>query len=104
MSAYKKLIEEALSGNDCQPLEVVDIFAIPDCFSYLKPCIDIKFGRYCKTKRTQLQWKFEQHAICDDFPLGVKTSYRAYCTDRVKEITTGHEKRFGFKCQDVSVK
>jgi hypothetical protein len=104
MSAYKKLIEEALSGNDCQPIEVVDIFAIPDYFSYLKPCIDIKFGRYCKTKWTQLQWKFEQHAICDDFPLGVKSSYRAYCADRVKEITTDHEKRFGFKCQDVSVK
>ena len=90
MSAYKKLIEEALSGNDCQPIEVVDIFAIPDYFSYLKPCIDIKFGRYCKTKWTQLQWKFEQHAICDDFPLGVKSSL--LCRSRERDNNRSREK------------
>ena len=103
MTAYKKLIEEALGNNGSLPIEVIDIFAVPDYFSYLKPCIDIKFGRYCKTKWTQLQWKFEQHVVCDNFPLGVKTTYRAYCADRVKEITTDHGKRYGFNCQDVAV-
>ena len=39
ITAYKKLIDEALGNNDSLPIEV----------------IDIKFGRYCKTKWTQLQ-------------------------------------------------
>jgi hypothetical protein len=41
--------------------------------------------------------------VCDDFPLGVKTSYRAFCADRVKEIVTDHNEKYGFRCQDVQV-
>ena len=66
--------------------------------------MDNKFGRYCKTTRTQLQWKFECVEVCDNFPLGVKTSYRAYCADRVKEIVTDHNEKYGFRCQDVQVR
>ena len=103
MNAYKKRIEEALGSNEKQPIDVIDIFAVPDYCSYLKPFIDAKFGRYCKTKWTQLQWMFEHTEVCLDFPLGVKTSYRAYCADSVKEITIDHDQKYGFKCQDVHV-
>ena len=37
------------------------------------------------------------------FPLGVKTSYRAYSADRVKEIVALHKEKYGFRCQDVEV-
>jgi hypothetical protein len=33
-----------------------------------------------------LQFIFEQVSICDEFPLGVKTTYRAYAADNVMEI------------------
>ena len=102
MEAYRKKIEAALTSKQA-PVKVVDIFVVPDYVSYLSPCMDNKFGRYCKTTWTQLQWKFECVEVCDDFPLGVKTSYRTFCADRVKEIVTDHKEKYGFQCQDVQV-
>jgi hypothetical protein len=58
MEAYRKIIETALTSKQA-PVKVVDIFVVPDYVSYLSPCMDNKFGRYCKTTWTQLQWKFE---------------------------------------------
>ena len=42
--------------------------------------------RYSKESDTQLQWKFEEVLACEDFPNGVKTSYRAFAEDEVVEI------------------
>ena len=33
-----------------------------------------------------MQWRFEKVAISEDFPLGVKTQYRAFAHDEVIEI------------------
>ena len=60
MDAYKNLIVQALMSDESKlPVEVEDIFAVPDYVSLLEPCMDTRFGRYAKCAWTQLQWKFE---------------------------------------------
>ena len=50
------LIGDGMAQHHCQlPVKVVDILGVPDYFFYLSPCMDNKFGRYCKTTWTQLQ-------------------------------------------------
>jgi hypothetical protein len=44
------------------------------------------FYRYAKENDTQLSWCFEQVEVSRDFPLGAKTTYRAYAQDSVSEI------------------
>jgi hypothetical protein len=65
---------------------VKDIFVIPDYVKYFDGCIDPEFGRYAKTDVTQLQFIFEAVAPSDQFPLGCKTTYRAYSCDESMEI------------------
>ena len=58
--------------------------------------MDSHFGRYAKLQWTQLQWRFQRVPISTKFPLGVKTTYRAFCQDEVREIIKDSEKRVGF--------
>ncbi len=62
--------------------------------------MDARFGRYAKSAWTQLQWKFQVVQPCADFPLGVKTTYRAYAQDQVNEIT----KVLGYAVHNCHVK
>lgn len=60
---------------------------MPDYEAYLKDCIDPQFGGYAKGEKTQHQFIFE--AVEPDptfYPLGCKTTYRAYSCDSVLEI------------------
>jgi hypothetical protein len=41
---------------------------------------------YAKEDETQLQWIFEHCDISEHFPMGVKTTYRAFAQDEVVEI------------------
>jgi hypothetical protein len=41
---------------------------------------------YAKEEETQLQWKFVQVDVSEFFPMGVKTTYRAFAQDEVVEI------------------
>ena len=50
-----------------------------------------------------MQWSIEKVEICTDFPLGVKTMYRAYSCDEVNEIVLDSSKHFGYSCQKVNV-
>ncbi len=104
MSAYSKLITEALQGDDSKlPVEVVDIFAVPDYATCLEPCMDKNLARYAKLAWTQLQWRFQQVEVCPDFPLGVKTTYRAYAKDVVNEIVEDRSKEIGYGCHSCHV-
>ena len=67
-------------------------------------CIDSKFGRYAKDKWTQLQWRFQKVEKSDNFPLGVKTTYRAYCRDEVFLINTDDTKDCAFSCHNAKVR
>ena len=105
MSAYAKLIREALRSDDSKlPVEVVDIFAVPDYVSCFESCIDPKLSRYAKLVWTQLQWRFQQVEACSDFPLGFKTTYRTYAQDVANEIVEDRSKEIGYACHSCHVK
>jgi hypothetical protein len=72
-----------------QHCKVLDIYAIPDYTSMFEGCFDKKFGSYCKGEQTQHQFLFEAKTACENFPLGCKVTYRAYCRDQVMEIVQG---------------
>jgi hypothetical protein len=104
MSAYSKLITEALQCDDSKlPVEVVDIFAVPDYAACFEPCMDKQLARYAKLAWTQLQWRFQQVEVSPDFPLGVKTTYRAYAQDVVNEIVEDRSKEIGYACHSCHV-
>ena len=82
-SAYSSALAEAL-GADC---EVVDIYAVPDSTKIFDNCIDEKFSSYSKGDSTQHQFIFVAVPIDEvNFPLGCKTTYRAYSQTEVTEI------------------
>lgn len=102
--AYRDRIIEALS-TEKYDAEVVDIYSVPDYDAILLPFIDVKFGRYCKQEHTQLQFTFEAVAVSDDFPLGCKTTYRAYSENDVIEIVNdATAQHFGLKPRQLRVK
>ena len=59
LSQYSRMAISATSVNCPFPSNVIDIYAVPDYDSHLRPCIDKKFGRYAKEEVTQLQFIFE---------------------------------------------
>jgi len=84
-----RLFKEAFakrSIKDKSPVKIVDIFAVPDYWYYLLDCIDPDFGRVFKEEHTRLQWIFERVTPCARFPLGVRTTFRTYASDKVWEI------------------
>ena len=86
LTQYSAMACSATSVHSAIPSRVVDIYAVPDYDSHLRPCIDKKFGRYAKEDVTQLQFIFEAVAASKFFPLGVKTTYRAYSSNKVVKI------------------
>jgi len=81
------LFQEAFLREDRSlPVEVIDIFAVPDYWNYMVPFLNPNIGRAFKEEWTQLQWTFEAVDRTLEFPLGVKTTYRAYSFDVVNEI------------------
>ena len=77
-------------------VEVIDIWVIPDYDLLLQPYMDKDFGQYCKTKWTQLMWKFEAVQVSEHFPLGCKTTYRRYTQDEAILIRQKEGETFGF--------
>ena len=93
--------------------EVIDIYSVPDYTTLFSPCIDPNFGLAFKNTKdfqyTQLQWKFEHCKRDSDHPVGVKTTYRAYCMDFVYEIipvdtkTVSHIYTTGLRVQRIEI-
>lgn len=81
---YSNALHESFSKTPGFVLK--DLFVIPDYDSYFKGCPDPKFGTYCKKENAQLQFTFEAVDVSEHFPLGCKTTYRAYSQDLVVEI------------------
>ena len=82
---YKDRITAALQDSLLNA-EVEDVLTVPDYCSILKDCIAPGLSRLHKDLQTQHQWRFL--AVKPDvyFPLGCKTTYRAYSSDRVVEF------------------
>lgn len=74
-------------------VRIIEIFAVPDYTEYFssQECIDPFFERYSKQKNAQLQFIFENCKESENFPLGVKTTYRAYSSDSVVELWNKNE-------------
>ncbi len=81
--ALKKCLKKQNSDNF---IEIIDLYTVPNYKTHFDEYSDLKFSRYCKEEQTQHQFFFEQIPISDDFPLGVKTTYRAYAAENVIEI------------------
>lgn len=83
-SKFKTLIEQALS---CKFKVIVkELFVVPDYEKAMKGCLDKDFGRFAKEEWTQSQFNFERVPVSEIYPMGVKTTYRAYCQDEYIEI------------------
>ena len=80
---YAKLAKAAL-WKDGRPVEVEDVFCVPDYASFVaKDCGDKVFGRWKMTKWAKLQFTIEEVQVSEEFPLGVRTTYRSHCRDKV---------------------
>jgi len=65
--------------------QLVDVFCVPDLEKYFNGHMR-GHSRGFKVDLTQLQWIFTSVPKCSDYPLGVKTEYRAYAADSAVEI------------------
>jgi hypothetical protein len=65
-----------------------DIFAVPDYTRYFKQFTKIRraFKQYEEKVWSQLQFIIEATETCEEFPLGVRTFYRAYAQNEAIEI------------------
>ena len=79
---YKEQLRASFPQSDDDHCNVVDIFWVPDYKSFFRPSIDPKLKYYSKLDETKLQWRFEKTNE-PRFPLGVKTTYRAFAQDSV---------------------
>ena len=84
---YDLLIKKAL-GSQRLFCEVFDVFVIPDYIKFLEKFIDPEFERFAKLKWTELEFTFEAVSVSDDFPLGVKVTYRPYCAEKAVLIVS----------------
>ena len=79
-------VEKYFEDKPTMKVKVIDIMLIPNYQKILEPCIDKLLKNLHKEEDTQLQWMFEGVEPCVYFPLGCRTSYRAYCSDSVVEF------------------
>eukprot|EP01041_Mallomonas_annulata_P017024 gene17024-35278_t len=93
---YAQLIKDAFGKTI--PIYVKDLWVIPDYEDILLRHMDMNFGRYAKMEWTQLQFIIEAVPVdVDNFPLGVKTTYRKYSADEVIEIKPDADDECGFQ-------
>ena len=85
LQEYKEVIEDRFKEGMMQ-CNMIDVMLVPDYQNALKKCIDPKLQNLHKEIDTQHQWQFEAVEPSVYFPLGCRTAYRAYCSDRVVEL------------------
>lgn len=85
LQGYKTIVENTLSKSALKA-KVIDVYVIPNWQIFLEGCIDSKLSKLHHEIHTQHQWRFEAVQKSTDFPLGCKTSYKAYSSDKVVEI------------------
>jgi len=85
--SYTQALKECLKRKrEEEFLEIKDIIVIPDYEKHFQGCWDKKFGHYAKGVNTQHQFIFESVPTSTLFPLGCKTTYRAFSSDEVVEL------------------
>jgi hypothetical protein len=81
---FTDIIDKGFDGN-ALTWTVVDVMVIPNYQKFLEGCI-LKIENLHKELQTQHQWRFEAVPVTPNFPLGCKTTYRAYSSDKVVEF------------------
>lgn len=64
--------------SDKHPVEVFDLYVIPDYKTLLDPFVDEELEHYAKEDFTVLQFTFEAVDISDDFPMGCKVNFKLF--------------------------
>jgi len=85
LQMYKDEIEKCFTESALNA-KVKDIMIVPNYQSFLEKCIDKKLARLHKDIQTQHQWRFEALKPSVHFPLGCKTTFRAYSSEKVVEF------------------
>jgi hypothetical protein len=85
LEKYKDMIEAAFKDSKLNA-KMKNVYIIPNFQLFLEGCIDAKLKRLHKDLQTQHQWHFEAVKESIKFPLGCKTTYRAYSSDIVIEF------------------
>ena len=66
-------------------LDIQDVYITPNYVKFLAPHFD-KVDRWAKKQLTVHQWYFSAVPVSLYFPLGVRTLYRDYVSDKVVEL------------------
>jgi hypothetical protein len=85
LSEFKELVESCFKQGRLSAV-VVDVMIIPNYVEALQDCLDKKLANLHKREETQHQWRFKAVPTSPLFPLGCKTTYRAYSSDEVVEF------------------
>lgn len=85
ITAYKDEVLKAFADSKLN-VTMNDVYLVPNYIALFEPCIDKKLSRLHKEEDTQHQWRFVAVETSAYFPLGCKTMYRAYCSDKVIEL------------------
>eukprot|EP01031_Cornospumella_fuschlensis_P028326 gene28326-34201_t len=91
----RRVVEEAFSDDNSLPFRLEDVFVVGDYQEFFQGCIDPFFAYNAKGDYTQHSWRFEGCARSRDFPLGVKTTYKAYMQDKVVELIPDDSTEWG---------
>lgn len=83
---FKRTVVDALQHSTTLKVRFIEVALVPSYSDYLVKHIDPSLSRLHKEENTQHQWKFVACEKCDNFPLGVISSYRAYASEVVVEL------------------
>ena len=85
LEEYKTGVQNCFKDSAFVELDFKDVYVVPNYVEFLRPHFD-DVGRWAKLDLTVLQFHFAQVEKSVYFPLGVRTLYRDYCSDRVVEL------------------
>ena len=102
--AYADAIKEALKGKLKIEPKVIDLYVIPDYESYFAGCIDKQFGCAYKGPHAKLQFIMEAVPREDKYPLGVKVTYRRFCSDLYPLLYPNKASPFGISLKLIETK
>ena len=79
---------DAFMKEGVSNVSIEDVFVVPDYKTFFEAHAKIHwaFQPHKEKLRTQLQFIIEKNELTAEFPLGAKTTYRAYATDTTYEI------------------
>jgi hypothetical protein len=77
---------KAAFKEDSLECDVQDVFIVPDYTALFANCCDPTFSNVFTEEETMHQFRFEAVTVSDSFPLGCKTTWRAFDAEKLIEI------------------